>query len=85
MSRSSFAAHFKRTVGRTPAAYLADWRVTLAQTHLLAGASITRTAADVGYATTPAFSRAFSTRIGCPPRTWLKTMEPPGGVDRGAD
>lgn len=72
MSRSAFAAHFKQTVGQTPASYLTDWRITLAQTHLLAGSSITRTATDVGYATTPAFTRAFSTRIGCPPRAWLK-------------
>lgn len=75
MSRSSFAAHFKQVVGRTPAAYLADWRVTLAQSRLLAGASITRTATEVGYATTPAFTRAFSTRMGCPPRTWLRTTQ----------
>ena len=73
MSRSAFAAHFKQTVGQTPASYLTDWRITLAQTHLLAGASITRTATDVGYATTPAFTRAFSTRMGCPPRAWLKS------------
>lgn len=78
MSRSSFAAHFKRTIGTTPASYLTDWRITLAQTHLLAGTSITRTATDVGYATTPAFTRAFSTRIGSPPRAWLKSI---GSVD----
>lgn len=73
MSRSSFAARFKEVVGQTPAAYVAGWRMTLAQSRLRAGASVTRTAHDLGYATGPAFSRAFSSRVGCSPRDWLKT------------
>ena len=30
MSRSAFAAAFKQAVGRTPADYLAGWRLSLA-------------------------------------------------------
>ncbi|MEZ5321947.1 MAG: AraC family transcriptional regulator [Microthrixaceae bacterium] len=73
MSRSSFAAHFKQRIGQTPAVYLARWRVTLAQAQLRAGVSVTRTATDLGYSTTPAFSRAFTAHIGCSPRAWLAT------------
>lgn len=75
MSRSAFAAHFKQVVGQTPAAYLARWRITLAQSQLRAGASVTRTAADLGYATAPAFSRAFAAHVGCSPRAWLKAAD----------
>ena len=31
MSRASFAAHFRETVGSTPADYLANWRISLTQ------------------------------------------------------
>lgn len=71
MSRSSFAARFRTVVGQTPADYLADWRVTVAQRHLLAGTSVARTALDVGYGTQPAFTRAFTQRVGRSPRAWL--------------
>lgn len=71
MSRSAFAPHFKTVVGQTPAAYLTDWRMTLAQGRLRAGSSVSRTATDLGYATAPAFSRAFAARVGCSPREWL--------------
>ncbi|HRE02582.1 MAG TPA: AraC family transcriptional regulator [Ilumatobacteraceae bacterium] len=73
MSRSTFAAQFKQLVGQTPAAYLTGWRITLAQAQLRAGNSVTRTAFDLGYATAPAFTRAFTARLGCSPRAWLKT------------
>ncbi|MFD9366215.1 AraC family transcriptional regulator [Streptomyces sp. NPDC060020] len=71
MSRSSFAARFKELVGQPPADYLAEWRVTVAQGRLRAGASVAHTAAELGYANPPAFSRAFAQRVGHSPRAWL--------------
>lgn len=71
MSRSSFAALFKARVGQTPAEYLARWRMIVAQDRLRAGASVARTASDLGYANAPAFSRAFTQRVGHSPRAWL--------------
>lgn len=71
LSRSAFAARFKERVGRSPADYLTDWRITLAQDRLRAGDSVARTATDLGYATSAAFSRAFTQRLGCSPRAWL--------------
>ncbi|MEV6325426.1 AraC family transcriptional regulator [Nocardia sp. NPDC051787] len=73
MSRSSFAARFKEMVGQPPAEYLIGWRITVAQDRLRAGDSVARTAAELGYATPPAFSRAFTQRVGCSPRAWLAT------------
>ncbi len=73
MSRSSFAARFKEIVGQPPADYLTGWRITLAQDRLRAGASVANTAAELGYATPPAFSRAFTQKVGCSPRAWIAT------------
>ncbi|MFE4632919.1 AraC family transcriptional regulator [Streptomyces sp. NPDC056773] len=73
MSRSSFAARFKELVGQPPADYLAEWRISVAKGLLRAGASVTHTAARLGYANPPAFSRAFTQRTGHSPRAWLAT------------
>lgn len=75
MSRSTFALRFKERVGQTPAEYLTQWRITLAQSRLRAGASVARTAGELGYATPAAFSRAFSQRVGRSPRAWLATTD----------
>lgn len=71
MSRSAFAARFKAVVGQSPADYLIGWRITVAQDRLLAGTSVSRTAAELGYASPPAFSRVFTQRVGRSPRAWL--------------
>ncbi|MFF3066390.1 AraC family transcriptional regulator [Oerskovia sp. NPDC057915] len=71
MSRSSFALHFRTTVGESPNEYLTSWRLTVAQNRLRGGTSVARTATEVGYATPAAFSRAFSQRLGRSPRAWL--------------
>lgn len=77
MSRTSFSQHFRDLVGQTPAAYLADWRIGLAQSGLRQGASIKQLAGDLGYANPSALSRAFVARAGCSPRDWLKACAPP--------
>lgn len=71
MSRSAFAAAFKEGVGQPPAAYLADWRLSLAQTQLREGRSVKAIADDLGYANASALSRLFSQRVGQSPRQWL--------------
>ena len=71
MSRSAFAARFKNTLGQTPADYLADWRLGIAQSRLLQGDSLKLLASILGYANASALSRAFAQRLGLSPRDWL--------------
>lgn len=71
LSRATFAALFRETVGQTPNDYLTGWRVTVAQERLRAGHSVARTANTLGYTSAAAFSRAFSQRAGLSPRRWL--------------
>jgi AraC-like DNA-binding protein len=71
MSRSAFAARFKSAVGQSPAEYVTGWRLTVAQERLRAGASVARTATELGYSNPPAFSRAFARELGVSPRAWL--------------
>ena len=72
MSRSRFAETFAQTVGKAPAAYLADYRITLAQQALLRGEPLERIAAAVGYGSAAALSRAFSAACGVAPRAWAR-------------
>ena len=71
LSRSTFAARFNSLVGVPPAEYLARWRVTLAQGMLRSGQPVGLTATRLGYASAPAFSRAFASHAGSSPRAWL--------------
>ena len=72
MSRSAFAAEFKLQVGVTPADYLLRWRVSVAQSLLLAGSSIKMASEKLGYASAASFSRAFVQSVGMSPRAWLQ-------------
>ena len=67
MSRSRFLAAFSATVGETPAAYVALWRLRLGRETLDAGRPVKEAARRAGYASTAAFSRAFARRYGAPP------------------
>lgn len=69
MSRSAFAARFHEVVGETPVAYLQAWRLGVAIAELDRGVPVKSVATAVGFASTAAFSRAFSRRYGHPPRT----------------
>ncbi|MCM5681196.1 AraC family transcriptional regulator [Schlegelella sp. S2-27] len=71
MSRSAFAAAFRRAVGQTPAGYLLGWRVAVAQNRLLEGAPLKTLALDLGYGSASALSRAFTQHLGQSPRAWL--------------
>ena len=68
MSRATFAAHFKTTAGTTPLAYLAQWRMRLAERALRDGdAAISSLGYSLGYASESAFSNAFKRLVGQAP------------------
>ncbi len=71
MSRTAFANTFREVVGQTPADYLNDWRIALAQNRLREGQAIKTLAQELGYANPSALSRAFSSKVGMSPRDWL--------------
>lgn len=71
MSRTAFANTFRKVVGQTPADYLSDWRMALAQSKLREGQPIKILAEELGYANPSALSRAFSAKVGMSPRDWL--------------
>ncbi len=75
MSRSAFAAEFKLQLGVAPAEYLLRWRVSLAQSMLLAGSSIKLASEKLGYASAASFSRAFAQSAGLSPRAWLQDRQ----------
>lgn len=70
MSRSAFAHRFKQVVGVSPADYLTDWRMALAQKLLRQGRSVKLLAPELGYANASALSRVFAQRMGMSPRAW---------------
>ena len=74
MSRSRFADAFQTMLGCTPMGYLSDLRLQKAMT-LLADTMepIQSVAAQVGYQSPAAFSRAFSNRYGQSPREVRRT------------
>lgn len=67
MRRSRFLRTFGETVGQSPIAYLGNWRLDLARVLLARGTPIKTVAAQVGFGSAAAFSRAFSRRFGHPP------------------
>lgn len=73
MSRTAFANTFREVVGQTPADYLTDWRMALAQSRLREGQSVKVLAGQLGYANPSALSRAFTAKVGMSPRGWLAT------------
>ncbi len=72
MSRASFAAHFRETVGVTPADYLANWRISLTQKRLREGRPMALIADEVGYESPSALARIFRRKVGASPRQWLQ-------------
>lgn len=71
MSRSNFAETFKTTIGQTPADYLTDWRIGIAQKNLKQGQPVALTANLVGYEMNT-FTRVFKKKTGLTPTEWLK-------------
>lgn len=73
MSRSSFAARFKATVGEPVMDYLTRWRMVLASERLAnGGMSIALVAPTVGYESESAFGAAFKRVMGYSPRQFAR-------------
>jgi AraC-like DNA-binding protein len=67
-SRSGFALRFHALVGETPLAHLTRWRMHSASCHLRTGTlGLGEIAAQVGYESEAAFSRAFKRIVGRAP------------------
>lgn len=72
MSRSAFSRLFHEVVGVTPAAYLADCRIVAAQKLLDDDRPVGTVALEVGYSSQPAFTKAFTRRVGTSPSEWSR-------------
>jgi AraC-like DNA-binding protein len=74
MSRSSLAERFAHYVGKPPMQYLALWRMQIAAAKLASNeAPVARIAAEVGYDSEAAFSRAFKRTVGVSPSVWRES------------
>ena len=74
-SRSVLAERFQLLVGSSPMQYLTQWRMLLASNLLCrSNAPLASIAADVGYQTDTAFSRAFRREFGAPPASWRRSQ-----------
>ncbi len=79
MSPSRFAARFSTTVGAAPMNYVTQWRMSIACRRLSATKlGIERIAAEAGYESQAAFSRAFKKQTGMAPFDWRRKR---GSVD----
>ena len=74
MSRTVFATTFRDVLGVTPGQYLQGWRIALAQQALRAGKPLKIVAANVGYGSEAALSRAFRAHSGVSPRAWKQAQ-----------
>lgn len=72
MSRARFTEHFRAVVGMPPVEYLTRWRIGRACALLRQGVPVKSASAAVGYASPPAFTRAFTDHLGVSPRQWLR-------------
>ena len=71
MSRTAFAQLFAEKMGTTPMHYLTDWRMQIACHGLTESRwNVADAAAEVGYASEAAFSRAFKKQIGLSPAAY---------------
>lgn len=83
MSRSAFAASFKRQVGASPVEYLIQWRMSLARDALRHGTGpISELAAATGYESESAFSTAFRRVTGASPRQFRDEARQAGSSSR---
>lgn len=71
MSPSRFAARFTDSLGDSPMAYVAKWRMNVACRKLSASnIRVEQLAAEAGYESVAAFNRAFKKHTGLPPAAW---------------
>ena len=73
MSRSRFADRFRELMDLGPMTYLADWRLQKALALLEDDRrTVQQVAAETGYLSAAAFTRAFAGRFGVPPTTFRR-------------
>ncbi|QBR72408.1 AraC family transcriptional regulator [Beijerinckiaceae bacterium] len=73
LSRSVLAERFADFVGMPPMHYLSKWRMQIASGLLSdGGVNIATVAAEVGYGSEAAFSRAFKKMVGVSPSAWRR-------------
>ena len=77
-SRTVLAERFAEVVGIPPMHYLAKWRMQIASGLLTGGANIATIAAETGYGSEAAFSRAFKKMVGVAPSAWRRRTGPLG-------
>lgn len=70
MSLRSFARHYRRRMGRTPAETVELIRLERAQERLRAGATMAATARACGFGAAETMRRVFQRRLGVAPREW---------------
>lgn len=76
LSRSVLAERFVDLVGIPPMHYLAKWRMQIAAGLLRSNhANIATIAAETGYGSEAAFSRAFKKIVGVPPSAWRRPRD----------
>lgn len=76
MSRSTFAAKFKATVGASAMEYLTRWRMLLAGDRLVhSGESVSAIALSLGYESESAFSTAFKRVMFASPRQYSRRRD----------
>lgn len=72
VSRSTFAARFRKVVGTGPIDYLLHWRIALAKDALRIGAMrSSEIAFAIGFQSPSAFSTAFTRAVGCSPKRFM--------------
>lgn len=75
LSRSALHERFVALAGMAPMQYLAAWRMQVGARLLRESeASVATVAVDVGYASEPAFARAFKRATGMPPAAWRRAQ-----------
>jgi len=74
VSRSTFAAKFRRIVGVTPIEYLSSLRMAIAKDALLRGAkTVSEIAFSIGFQSASAFTTAFTRAEGCSPTQFSRS------------
>lgn len=79
MSRSAFASRFMRLVGEPPLSYVTRWRMQKAAGMLREGKqTLAEVAAQVGYDSEAAFSKAFKRAVGAAPGAYRRGLRSAG-------
>ncbi len=76
LSRSALHERFVSLIGQPAMQYLTSWRMQIASRMLRSGRmTVAAIAAEVGYDSEAAFSRAFKRLVGAPPAAWRRHQE----------